>query len=1082
MKSLKPKPSRPRDAAAAPRARSKAPRRTRTTRALAASVVALLAVALLAVASAASASRVAARRSLEGSPSPNSPHSTSVEVAAARRDGVNTGGAAAAAGAPLAARAAAPLSLFFQELPETVETFAQDCETPKTSFELGETVCAKATNAVVGSSPFFGIFPLRKFSLINPAGFQVDSSPISAATQTHSFTLPAEATVTIGEQVFDNRGPWRVQLSSIFENFQRASASFTVRDPDNAAVDLSVSTTQEQQQESIQAGAQAPFLIIVENKGPDAAADFELRNPVPDNTTFFSLTQSEGLEFEFECVNPNVGTGPSGTSVCSIESLPAGARATFVAVYLVGGGTEPKTEIVNSPTVASATTERHQPDNSAEAFYVVSEQARCTITPPADVTVDNDIVGGVAQGGAVVSYGAPTSQGDCGPVSCEPASNSFFPVGETSVTCTNVRQDVFERFTVTVNDTRTPTISCPANFTVEESSPGAGEAVVNFPAPTVSDNDPNIQITFDPPSGAPLPIGAHTVTATATDASGNFASCQFTVTVVERAGACTITPDVANLPTITGECTVSVSTVPTATDSCAGRVGATTEDPRFYDEPGTYVVRWTYTNAGGTTVTQNQNVVVTAGSGVLGITGPPAVSVLNPAGSASCFVHVVDLGAVLNTTVTGSCTNTDVTRVVSPPAPDNDFQVGTVYTVVSTVTDGTNSASVTQTLRVFDDTPPTVTAPADATYECAASVPAADPSQAMAADNCGTPTVTVSETTNGGAGSAASPLVITRTYTATDSSGSGRTATDSQVITVTDSTPPAISAPADVTVDADPVACAVAAAGVTLGAPTVNDNCATTVTNNAPSVYQLGQTTVTWTATDAAGNTATATQRVNVVDVTAPVITINGPATVVVECHTSYADAGATAADACDPNVPVTASGVVDVNTPGVYTITYTAEDDAGNDAAPVTRTINVVDTIAATITLTGQVITLWPPNHQYRTVNVSDLVAGASDGCDTTIGLDDVFIKQVTSDESDNGNGDGNTSNDIVIGANCKSMQLRAERNGGGNGRVYTITFRVRDASGNERTATAQVYVPKNNNGTVVDNGPAQTVTSGCP
>ena len=91
-------------------------------------------------------------------------------------------------------------------------------------------------------------------------------------------------------------------------------------------------------------------------------------------------------------------------------------------------------------------------------------------------------------------------------------------------------------------------------------------------------------------------------------------------------------------------------------------------------------------------------------------------------------------------------------------------------------------------------------------------------------------------------------------------------------------------------------------------------------------------------------------------------------------------------------------------------------------------------------------------------------------------------MIEKVTSDEMENSGGDGNTVSDIVIAANCKSLQLRAERNGGGDGRVYTITFRLRDASGNTTRATAKVVVPHNNGSPAVDSGIAYTVTSSCP
>jgi hypothetical protein len=144
---------------------------------------------------------------------------------------------------------------------------------------------------------------------------------------------------------------------------------------------------------------------------------------------------------------------------------------------------------------------------------------------------------------------------------------------------------------------------------------------------------------------------------------------------------------------------------------------------------------------------------------------------------------------------------------------------------------------------------------------------------------------------------------------------------------------------------------------------------------------------------------------------------------------------------------------------------------------------VTVKDVVAPVINTNGETIKLWPPNHKYETLKVSDLVTSASDLCDPSVSLSSVRIAMVTSDEANNSGGDGNTTNDIVIAADCKSVQLRSERSGNGNGRVYTIAFKVTDASGNVGTATARVTVPKSQNGApAIDDGPHYTVLSGCP
>jgi len=229
-------------------------------------------------------------------------------------------------------------------------------------------------------------------------------------------------------------------------------------------------------------------------------------------------------------------------------------------------------------------------------------------------------------------------------------------------------------------------------------------------------------------------------------------------------------------------------------------------------------------------------------------------------------------------------------------------------------------------------------------------------------------------------------------------------ASASQTITVIDNTPPSITCPPSIIVDA-PVGTCSAQVSFTV---TANDNCSVPTVVSSPasdSVFPVGTTTVVSTATDAAGNSQSCSFTVTVKDVTPPVITTN------------------------------------------------------------------------------GQTITLWPPNHKYATVKVTDLVASASDLCDPSVNINSVQIAKVTSDEPENSDGDGNTINDIVIAADCKSVQLRSERKGGGNGRVYTITFKVTDSSGNVSTATAKVTVPQSQNGlAVVDDGPHYTVLGGCP
>src|SRR6185295_18382915 len=99
----------------------------------------------------------------------------------------------------------------------------------------------------------------------------------------------------------------------------------------------------------------------------------------------------------------------------------------------------------------------------------------CQITCPANITQSND----PNQCGAVVNYPAPTTTGTCGTVVCSPASGSFFPVGTTTVTCSTTAGPSCT-FTVKVNDTQPPTITCPANITAATANVNDPCTVVNY--------------------------------------------------------------------------------------------------------------------------------------------------------------------------------------------------------------------------------------------------------------------------------------------------------------------------------------------------------------------------------------------------------------------------------------------------------------------------------------------------------------------------------------------------------------------------------------------------------------------------
>ena len=108
---------------------------------------------------------------------------------------------------------------------------------------------------------------------------------------------------------------------------------------------------------------------------------------------------------------------------------------------------------------------------------------------------------------------------------------------------------------------------------------------------------------------------------------------------------------------------------------------------------------------------------------------------------------------------------------------------------------------------------------------------------------------------------------------------------------------------------------------------------------------------------------------------------------------------------------------------------------------------------------------TLWPPGHRMVEISILDV---SDPDCDPVT----ITITRITQDEPTNGTGDGDTCPD-ALGVGKSSAQLRAERSGAGNGRVYTIFFTATDGKGGVSYGKVKVGVAKNSYATAVDDGP---------
>src|SRR5215470_20177337 len=197
---------------------------------------------------------------------------------------------------------------------ESIATFAPGCTTPKSSFNLGDSVCAVET----GAPSFF--VPLRFFLWVAPDNTVFQFGPaITSSPENNTITIPATGQ-------FAQVGTWSVKSVDNFGNGY-AIARFVVSNPASAAVDLSVF---ELIPAPVTPGASVNYLVNVSNNGPDDAQSVSLNVTVPTNSTFVSETQNGGPAFA--CTN---GTG---STTCMIGTLPAFASALFTFTYTIGGG------------------------------------------------------------------------------------------------------------------------------------------------------------------------------------------------------------------------------------------------------------------------------------------------------------------------------------------------------------------------------------------------------------------------------------------------------------------------------------------------------------------------------------------------------------------------------------------------------------------------------------------------------------------------------------------------------------------------------------------------------------------------
>jgi hypothetical protein len=428
---------------------------------------------------------------------------------------------------------------------------------------------------------------------------------------------------------------------------------------------------------------------------------------------------------------------------------------------------------------------------------------------------------------------------------------------------------------------------------------------------------------------------------------------------------------------------------------------------------GSYALVYSVTDSSGIEANVSRSVTV------VDTTNP----IISLAGNSSitheATTAYTDAGASWTDTLDGSGTLTASGTV--------DVNTVGAYSLSYDYTDAAGNAGtqVTRTVNVVDSTNPIITLSGNSsiTHEATTAYTDADASWTDTLDGSGNinATGTVNVNTVG---------AYSLTYDYTDAAGNAAVQV-TRMVNVVDTTNPIITLTGNSSVTHE-AATAYTDAGA--GWTDTLDGSGTLTASGTLDVNTVGAYSLTYDYTDAAGNAAVqVTRTVNVVDTTNPIITLMGDATITHEAATAYTDLGAGWTDTLDGSGTLTATGTVDVNTVGAYTLTYDFTDAAGNAGVQVTRTVNVVDTTKPVISLLGD-----------RNVTHSLWTAYSDAGAEASDSLD------------------GNLTAKLVL-TNSVDVNLPGS---------YLLTYHVQDMSGNDA-------VPVTREVKVVNQAPTQIYLS---
>ena len=479
--------------------------------------------------------------------------------------------------------------------------------------------------------------------------------------------------------------------------------------------------------------------------------------------------------------------------------------------------------------------------------------------------------------------------------------------------------------TVTVIDTISPN-AVAQNYSVSLDANGNASIVASNIAAGSSDACGIASMSVSPSSFSCSDLGPNTVTLTVIDLNGNSSSTTSTVTVVDNIAPTVITQAHTVYLNASGNATISTTDINNgSTDNCT--ISSYSLNISSFDcsNVGQNLVTLSVTDGSGNSA---------SGGAIVTVVDTISPSVSNTPANITAYSTAGSCGATVSwPSITGS-DNCSVSGISSSISSGSFFNTGTTTVVLTANDPSGNSSSSSFTVTVLDTIAPVFTSGANNisvspnATSCDATVTWTAPT---ATDNCSSVSYTSSHSSG-----ATFPLgTTTVTVTASDADGNNRTI--SFDITVTDVIAPSISnVPSNITVANDAGTCD---AVVTYNLPTVSDNCsgATIATSHASgSTFPVGTTTVSFTATDAAGNTSSSSFDITVEDQEAPVFTSVPASDTVGQCGQIYTFTMPSGSDNCTGLLQVRQTGGLpsgSVFPPGATTNTFEISDPAGNSS-----------------------------------------------------------------------------------------------------------------------------------------------------